>query len=68
MPKVWHVNNCGDSNNKINFVWVMSRSTEGWRGLNRIRQETVQRYVQSEVVQISGRVVPSNFLEVMAGW
>ena len=32
-PKVWRRNNFGNIFNKMNFGWMISCSTEGWRGI-----------------------------------
>ena len=51
--KVWHTNKFGNANNKLNHVWITSRSTKVWRGVNRIRRETTKSYVHSEVVELT---------------
>ena len=49
-PKVWRRNNFGNIFNKLNHGWIMSYSTEGWKGVNWIRQDTCTRYKQSEAI------------------
>ena len=39
-PKVWSGNNFRNENNKLNYVWTTPRSTEGWKGVNIINEET----------------------------